>query len=88
MDKYNWDEHNHFILEDCTKEVDFGEGKKNIFALDGTTILKQKDKEVQMAVNEVGKGRCVYISGLPYSFENSRILYRSINWSAHDEENL
>ena len=87
-DKYNWEEHDHFIKEDCTKEIDFGEGKKNIFALDGTTILSQKDKEVQMAVNEFGKGRCVYISGLPYSLVNSRILYRSIIWSSHDEEHL
>lgn len=87
-DKYNWEEHDHFIKEDCTQEIDFGEGKKNIFALDGTTILSQKDKEVQMAVNEFGKGRCVYISGLPYSLVNSRILYRSIIWSSHDEEHL
>ena len=88
-DKYNWEEHpNHFILEDCTKPVDFGEGKKNIFAFEGTTILNHKEKEVQMAVNEYGKGRAVYISGLPYSFENSRILYRSMLWSVHDEENL
>ncbi len=35
-----------------------------------------------------GHGRAVYISGLPYSFENSRVLYRSILWSAHDEESL
>ena len=87
-DKYNWDEHDHFITEDCTKPVDFGEGKKNIFALDGTTILKQTDKEVQLAVNEFGEGRGVYISGLPYSFENSRLLYRAILWSSHDEESL
>ena len=26
--------------------------------------------------------------GLPYSFENSRMLYRSILWSSHDEEHL
>ena len=88
MDKYNWDEHDHFIKEDCTKEIDFGEGEKNIYALEGTQILVQRNKEVQMAVNEFGKGRCVYISGLPYSFENSRVLYRSIIWASHDEENL
>ncbi len=88
VDKYNWDEHEHFITEDCTKEIDFGEGKKNIYALDGTTILVQREKEVQLAVREFGEGRCVYISGLPYSFENSRLLYRSIIWSSHDEENL
>lgn len=88
-DKYNWDEHkDHFILEDCTKTVDFGEGKKSIYALEGANVLVQRDKEVQMAVNDFGKGRAVYISGMPYSFENSRILYRSILWSAHDEASL
>lgn len=88
-DKYNWEpvEH-HFITEDCTKDIDFGEGKKNMYALDHASVLVQKEKEVQMAVNEFGKGRAVYISGLPYSFENSRLLYRSILWSTHDEEEL
>lgn len=88
VDKYNWEEHRHFITEDCQGEIDFGEGKKNIYALDGTEILVQRDEEVQMAVREFGEGRCVYISGLPYSFENSRLLYRSILWSSHSEENL
>jgi 1,3-beta-galactosyl-N-acetylhexosamine phosphorylase len=88
MDKYNWEEHDHFIKEDCTKDIDFGEGKKNIYAYEGAEVLVQRDKEVQMAVSEFGKGRCVYISGLPYSFENSRILYRSILWSSHSEEML
>ena len=86
-DKYNWDEHEHFILED-SEEVDFGEGKKNIYALPSATILVQKEKEVQMAVNEFGKGRAVYISGLPYSFENSRVLYRAVIWSTHSEDEL
>ena len=87
-DKYNWEEHDHFIIEDCKGDVDFGEGKKNIYAMPETTIIKQSEKEVQMAVNEFGNGRGVYISGLPYSFENSRVLYRAIMWASHDEENL
>ena len=88
-DKYNWEQHpDHFILADCEGEVDFGEGKKNIYAYEGTNILVQRDKEVQMAANSFGSGRSVYISGLPYSFENSRILYRAILWSAHGEEIL
>ena len=88
-DKYNWDEHKeHFILADCAGEVDFGEGKKNMYALAGAQVLKQREKEVQLAANGFGKGRAVYISGLPYSFENSRILYRSILWSTHEEESL
>ena len=85
-DKYNWDEHkDHFILEDAPAQVDFGEGKKGIYALDGTEILVQREKEVQLAVHAYGSGRGVYISGLPYSFENSRLLYRAILWAAHGE---
>lgn len=84
-DKYNWEEHSHFITEDCKGDVDFGEGKKSIYALEGTEIIVQRDKEVQMAVNGYGKGRSVYISGLPYTFENNRVLYRSILWAAHGE---
>ncbi|MBP3684603.1 MAG: 1,3-beta-galactosyl-N-acetylhexosamine phosphorylase [Oscillospiraceae bacterium] len=88
-DKYNWEQHpDHFILADVADEVDFGEGKKSIYAYEGTDILVQKDKEVQMAVNSFGNGRSVYISGLPYSFENSRVLYRAILWAAHGEEIL
>ena len=87
-DKYNWEEHPHFIMEDCSGEIDFGEGKKNMYALDGTEILVQRNHEVQMAVRTFGKGRSVYISGLPYSFENSRLLYRAVIWASGDEENL
>ena len=88
-DKYNWEQNpDHFILADVADEVDFGEGKKSIYALEGTEILVQKDKEVQMAANAFGSGRSVYISGLPYSFENSRVLYRAILWAAHGEELL
>ena len=88
-DKYNWEQKDgHFILADTTKEVDFGEGKKNIYAFEGTDILVEHEKEVQMAVNSFGDGRSVYISGLPYSFENSRILYRAILWASHGEADL
>ena len=88
-DKYNWDEHpGHFITADCAGEINFGEGKKSMYALPGTEILVQRDKEVQLAANDFGGGRGVYISGLPYTFENSRLLYRAILWSAHDEADL
>ncbi|OUQ38641.1 1,3-beta-galactosyl-N-acetylhexosamine phosphorylase [Faecalibacterium sp. An122] len=89
-DKYNWEEHrDHFILADCPDhDMDFGEGQKSIYALEGAQVLIQRDKEVQLAANDFGQGRAVYISGLPYSFANSRALYRAILWSAHSEEEL
>lgn len=88
VDKYNWDEHKHFITEDVKGEINFGEGKKNIYALPGTTIICQRDKEVQLAANDFGKGRAVYISGLPYTFENARLLHRAVMWSTHSEADL
>ena len=88
-DKYNWEGHpDHFILADCKGEVDFGEGKKSVYALPETEILIQREKEVQLAVNEFGRGRSVYISGLPYSLENSRLLLRAVLWSSHGEKAL
>ena len=88
-DKYNWEEHQeHFILEDVQDQVDFGEGKKNIYAFEDAEVLVQREKEVQMAVKDFGNGRSVYISGLPYSFENARVLYRAVLWSAGKENEL
>ena len=75
-------------MQDADKPIDFGEGKKNIYALEGTEVLVQRNKEVQMAAHDFGKGRAVYISGVPYSFANSRTLYRAILWSAHSEDEL
>ena len=88
-DKYNWEEHrDHFILADCAGKADFGEGTRNIYALPGAQVLVQRGKEVQMAVNEFGRGRCVYLGGLPYSLENARLLHRAILWAAHGEKDL
>lgn len=50
--RYNTEEHrDHFILEDTNNgNVDFGEGKKNIVALDKTTVLVQNASELPFAV--------------------------------------
>ena len=88
-DKYNWNvEKTHFILEDQKVVPDFGEGKKGIYALPGASVLALNDRNVQMAANAYGKGRAVYLSGLPYSPENSRILQRAILWCSGGEEIL
>lgn len=88
-DKYNWTPaKEHFITADVKEKIDFGEGQKNMYALPGATVLDCRDKEVQMAVNDFGEGRSVYLSGLPYSFDNTRLLYRAILWSAHAESEL
>lgn len=87
-DKYNWETHSHFITEDSGEEIQFGEGMKNIYALPDAKILRSIGQDVQMAVHEFGKGRSVYLSGIPYSFENSRMLYRAIFWAAGREQEM
>ncbi|MCI5773070.1 MAG: 1,3-beta-galactosyl-N-acetylhexosamine phosphorylase, partial [Erysipelotrichaceae bacterium] len=85
-DKYNWDEcEKHFITEDLTTE-DWGECVNDVYALPETQIIKTKDLHVNLAANEYGKGRGIYINGLPFSFENTRLLYRAIFYAAHKED--
>ncbi len=88
-DKYNWDVvPNHFILADCAGTPDFGPLKRGIYALPGAQVLAKDGRNVLMAANAFGYGRSVYLTGLPYSDENSRILHRAILWAAGSEDEL
>ena len=87
--KYNWEKNPHFIVDGIsTDDIDFGEGTKNIFALDSAQVLVQRENEVQLAANEYFKGRCVYISGLPYSPQNAQLFLRAMLWSAGREDSI
>ena len=76
-DKYNIEKKEHFITADVKGEIDYGEGMKNVYALDGADVLDItfSDRfrrnvnvgEVKLAANGYGRGRGVYIAGLPYS---------------------
>lgn len=88
-DKYNTLNPDHFILEDIEGEIDFGEGKSRIYAQgDSYQILNMDQKYSRLVVNEYGKGRSVYFTGLPYSPQNCRILLRAIYYAAHKEEEM
>lgn len=88
-DKYNTLNPEHFILEDIDSEVDFGEGKSRIYAQgDSYQILNMDQKYSRLVVNEYGKGRSVYFTGLPYSPQNCRILLRAIYYAAHMEDEM
>lgn len=77
----------HFITEDRSADFDFGESKHDIYALSAATeIIEYSNNEVHMAANAYGKGRGVYISGLPYSYENTRLLMRAMFYAASKED--
>ena len=87
-DKYNWEEKEHFLTENFAETIDFGEEVKNIYALNGTTVLKDDRHNIMFAANTYGKGRSVYLRGLPFSFENARLLYRCLFYAAGKEAEI
>lgn len=79
----------HFITEDVIEEIDFGESLKNVYALsEKTQIIEYSNHEVHMASHDYGKGRAFYMSGLPYSNQNTRILKRALFYVANKEAEL
>ena len=96
-DKYNITANGeHFILDGIKNPVDYGEDKKNVYALEKANVMdivisdrfvrKVNVGEVKMATNEYGKGRSFYITGLPYNANNAKLLYRAILWTAGKED--
>lgn len=89
LDKYNELDAEHFILEDIEGEVDFGEGMSRIYAQgENYQVLNMDGEYCRLVVNEYGKGRSVYFSGLPYSPQNCRILLRAVYYAAGMEEEM
>ena len=97
-DKYNIQKKAHFITADVEGGIDYGEGMKNVYALDSAEVLdidiSHRFKrsvnvgEVKLAANHYKKGRSVYMAGLPYSPQNARLLLRAMYWAAHKEADL
>ncbi|MDD2978742.1 MAG: 1,3-beta-galactosyl-N-acetylhexosamine phosphorylase [Hespellia sp.] len=76
----------HFITKDAGDSIDFGESMKNIYALsEETEIAEYSNGEIHLAAHDYGKGRGVYIAGLPYSYKNTRLLLRSIYYACRKE---
>jgi len=88
LDKYNTlHEGNHFITEEQNGPIDFGESMKYVYQSDrDTDVLAMEEGDVTLAAHPFGQGRSVYMAGLPYSPENTRLLLRAIYWAASEEE--
>ena len=62
---------------------------KNIYALgEDTEIVEFSNHEIHAAAHSYGKGRGVYLAGLPYSHANTRLLMRALYYAASQEEKL
>lgn len=81
----------HFITEDVAdvQAIDFGESMKNVYATTASTeVIEFSDGEVHLASNDYGEGRGIYMAGLPYSDENSRLLMRALFYAARKEDEM
>lgn len=77
----------HFVTTDLTGPLDVGESTGDVYALsEATEILELSRDEVHLAAHAAGAGRAVYVAGLPYSTQNTRLLLRALHWAAHRED--
>lgn len=94
--KYNFQKvSQHFITEEVTEAIDYGNDLWNIYALDGAQVLDiapdnvlgvgANAGHVRMVANTYGNGRCFYMSGIRYNYETTRLLYRAMLWTARKE---
>ncbi|KFF31760.1 1,3-beta-galactosyl-N-acetylhexosamine phosphorylase [Bifidobacterium bombi] len=66
---------------------DFGEPITGTYPIDGNvTLLSAAEGRVQLATNRYGSGVGVYLSGLPYSGRNARLLERILFYAARRED--
>ena len=81
----------HFItqgIEDLDS-LDFGELKANVYALTGDTeIIVNRKGNIHLAANRFGKGRGVYLSGLPYNVANNYLFRRALYYAAGKEQDF
>lgn len=79
----------HFITEDVTETIYYGEGMTMIYpCAPKTQVLDVVNGSCTLTAHSYGMGKAVYMAGLPYNDLNTRILLRSIYWSAGKAELL
>ncbi|MCI8443039.1 MAG: 1,3-beta-galactosyl-N-acetylhexosamine phosphorylase [Provencibacterium sp.] len=79
----------HFITADRTGPIDYGEGMSMIYQAGPASLaLDVENRSCCLNVNEYGRGRAVYMAGIPYDAQNTRILLRALYYAASKEDAL
>jgi 1,3-beta-galactosyl-N-acetylhexosamine phosphorylase len=87
FERYNFDQVSDFAY-DGSVEFDYGEHLSNVYAKEGTQVLSSSNGQVYMATKRYGKGKSYYITGMKYTPENSRTLYKMLLSSCNKEDKL
>lgn len=87
--KFNFSLQKHFIIDDVTGRIDYGEGMSMIYPADKeTAILDVENKSCSLTAHPYGSGRAVYMAGVPFNTVNNRIILRALYWCAGHEEEM
>lgn len=88
-DRYPRMADSHFITADLSGEIAVGPVAPEIVTTSSdTVVLAAGESTVRLSVHPYGAGRAVYLAGLPYSAENSRLLQRALWWAAGREQDF
>ncbi|WP_297488064.1 lacto-N-biose phosphorylase central domain-containing protein, partial [uncultured Cetobacterium sp.] len=82
---------NHYIVNDFKNiNLEVGFASRNIYSTNENLEILDFDINdgVKLSGNTFGEGRGVYISGLPYTIENARVLQKAIIWASTKEEDM
>jgi len=78
----------HFITADLAADakLEFGKDVDGIYVFGpDTQVLAERGGSPRIATHGFGKGRAVYLSGITFSHENTRLLHRALFWAAAKE---
>lgn len=80
----------HFITSELNDSLDLGVHESFVFVGDPRTkvLAANPQGHILIALHDFGKGRSVFLAGLPYSCTNSRLLHRALFWSSRKEGEL
>jgi len=79
----------HFMAKDISLPANTGIKETFVFVCDEKTeVLSEFCGHVLASAKEAGKGRGIFMSGLPYSMENSRFLHRAIFYACKKEDEM
>ena len=84
---------NVYGLTSATEVLEFSNPKVSAGGVEEGIVLPANAEgkefgEIHLAANPYGKGRGVYIAGLPYTPENTRLLMRALFYAANKESEL
>lgn len=79
----------HFINRETGGITDLLTSRSDVYCTgDGAQVLQASGIHVNLACKTVSAGRTVYVSQLPYSPKNARMLLRALLWAARKENAL